>query len=74
MPVTERGVVARALWSLHGLGWRLDAVGDVFRGVRLDGGHEFRRVFLMRRPGFVPMFGPNRADVLPFEAPLKGRR
>lgn len=67
----ERDVVARALWALHGLGWRLDAVFDECRGVRSDGGHEFRRVFLMRRPGGSVRFGPCRADVLPFEAPLK---
>ena len=72
--MTERDVVARALLSLHGLGWRLDAVYDEVRGRRLDGGWESRRVFLMRRPGVQSMFGPNRADVLPFEAPLKGGR
>lgn len=56
--MTERSVVARALWELHGLGWRLDWVGD--RPGRW-------REFGLRRPG-----GDWSAMVL--SAPPKGWR
>jgi hypothetical protein len=71
--MTERDVVAQALWSLHGLGWELDSVWDQFVGNRSDGQQEERRVFLMRRPGASIRFGRSKGDFLPFEAPLKAR-
>jgi hypothetical protein len=71
--MNERDVIAQALWSLHGLGWRLDSVWDQFAGVRSDGQFEERRVFLMARPGSSTRFGRSKADFLPFEAPLKAR-
>jgi hypothetical protein len=71
--MTEREIIARALWSLRRVGWRLDSAWDQYAGVRSDGQFEERRVFLMARPGSSTRFGRSKADFLPFEAPLKAR-
>lgn len=63
--MTERQIIARALWMLRSLGFRLDSAYDVCRGpVR------FRR-FELRTPEAAAGIFVGRHEVRRIEAPLK---